>query len=129
MASIIPDLRRDTMSGVPAADYHHRVIGWATDAITEGAAFLKAQPQYDRIAPTIMAINGDFDQPFGRVLSSTNLNRFGKIALNLVAGLTDTKPFWDYKTFNPRFRETADILGKLSQHWWQDRVRVIRIHV
>lgn len=126
MASIIPRLNRDSMTAVPAADYHHRVIGWATDAITEGTAFLKAQPQYDRIAPTIMAINGDFDQPFGRVLSSTNLNRFGKIALNLVAGLTDTKPFWDYKTFNPRFRETADILGKLSQHWWQGRMIDLR---
>lgn len=121
MAAIIPDLNKSRISGVPAADYQHRVIGWAQDAITEATQFLKAQPQYDRIAPTIMAINGDFDQPFGRVLSSTNLNRFGKIALNLVAGLTDTKPFWDYKTYNPRFKETADILGKLSQHWWQGR--------
>ncbi len=126
MASIIPKLSRDSMSSVPAADYQHRVIGWATDAITEGTAFLKAQPQYDRIAPTIMAINGDFDQPFGRVLSSTNLNRFGKIALNLVAGLTDTKPFWDYKTFNPRYKETADILGKLSSQWWTGRMIDLR---
>ncbi len=126
MASIIPQLNKSKMSQVPSADYEHRVIGWAQDAIVEGTAFLKAQPQYDRIAPSIMAINGDFDQPFGRVLSSTNLNRFGKIALNLVAGLTDTKPFWDYKTFNPRFKETAEILGKLSQHWWQGRMIDLR---
>jgi hypothetical protein len=126
MASIIPNLTKDRMSGVPAADYQHRVIGWAKDAITESEAFLRAQPQYDRIAPTIMAINGEFDQPFGRVLSSTNLNRFGKIALNLVAGLTDTKPFWDYRTLNPRFKETAEILGKLSQHWWQGRMIDLR---
>ena len=121
MASIIKNLTRDRASVVPAAENHRRVIGWAKEAISESQAFLKSQPQYDRIAPTIQAINGSYDQPFGRSLSGTSLNRFGKIALNLVAGLTDTKPFWDYKTENPRFKQTAEILGKLAKHWWTGR--------
>ncbi len=121
MASIIKNLTRDKPSAVPAAENHRRVISWAKEAISESQAFLKSQPQYDRIAPTIAAINGQFDQPFGKSLSGTSLNRFAKIALNLVAGLTDTKPFWDYKTENPRFKQTADILGKLSKHWWTGR--------
>lgn len=121
MASIISDLRRDSPSSVPNQDHYRRVIGWAKDAITESEAFLKNQPGYNHIAPTIQAIQGDYDQPFGRVLSGTSLNHFGKIFLNLVAGLTDTKPFWEFKTYNKRFSETAEILGKLSQHWWTGR--------
>ena len=74
MASIIQNLTRDKASSIPAADNHRRVIGWAKEAISESQAFLKTQPQYDRIAPTISAINGSFDQPFGKSLSGTSLN-------------------------------------------------------
>src|SRR6185437_11488064 len=34
---------------------------------------------------------------------------------------TDVKPFWDFRTYNPRFDKNAQIFGKLSSAWYTQR--------
>lgn len=108
---------------VPASDYPRRVLSWFHEALQEGEAFLRAQPGYDRIPDVIDAIMGEFNQgsPRPSGLSDITDNRFSKAATDLAAGLTDIKPFWEYRTFNLRFKPQAEMGGKLATAWWLNR--------
>src|SRR5438128_10461104 len=54
-------------------------------------------------------------------LSGTTCNLTAKTFFDMVAGLTDVKPFWEYRTHNKRFESHCSIYGKLSQHVWMQR--------
>lgn len=97
------------------------VHGWALEAIEEGEAFLRGQPGYDKIDETIDAIMGEDLEVRPSSFSKVTLNKFGKIALDLKSGLTDTKPFWEYRTSNKRFDQQAQMAGKLSTAWYLNR--------
>lgn len=106
----------------PDREHLSRVLGWATEAIAEGEAFLKSQKGFDKVQVSIDRVMGDYHAdtiPAG--LSDIVDNRLGKVALDLAASLTDIKPFWEYRTFNHAFDQQADMLGKLSSSWWTGR--------
>lgn len=106
-------------SFVPTSDdYEYRLLGWMKEAIEEGDAFLRAQKGYNKIAASINAIMGDESDLRVSNLSGTTSNHVAKIALDLVAALTDVKPFWEYKTSNKAWESHCDIYGKCSQHIW-----------
>lgn len=95
---------------------------WATAAIEEADVFLKAQPGYDQFEPAIDAINGESTSDLMQgVFSGVSYNHFGKVALDMVAAQCDIKPFWDYRTFNPKFQAQAQLANKLAQAWWMGR--------
>lgn len=95
------------------------VLGWATEALQEGENFLRSQTGSDRIQETIANIMGDYSADVAQSsLSDLVDNRLGKIASDLVACLTDIKPFWDYRTYNKRFDEQATMAGKMSTAWY-----------
>lgn len=99
-------------------------INWLMNMVEEGEAFLAAQPNYSQISRAIDAImSADDTDIFDNksVLSKTRTNRIAKIAEDLAAMLTDTKPFWDYSVSNRRFEQHAQIYGKLSTFWYQRR--------
>ncbi len=106
---------------LPDEDYEYRVLGWCNEAITEGDAFLKAQIGYDKIGETIAAVMGQNRDLKTSTLSLTTSNHIGKIAGDLAALMTDVKPFWDFRTYNPRFEKNAEIFGKLSSAWYLQR--------
>ncbi|KKK53271.1 hypothetical protein LCGC14_3096460, partial [marine sediment metagenome] len=54
-------------------------------------------------------------------LSRITDNRFAKTFFNLSAAMTDTKPFWDYRTYNKKFESQATIANKLSAAWYYTR--------
>ncbi len=106
------------------------IVSWLTEAVTESEAFLAAQPGYDRISRSIDVImSTDEGQPADprANLSMTRTNRIGKIAEDLSALMTDTKPFWDYSVANRRFEQHAQIYGKLATFWYQRRNIDLRI--
>jgi hypothetical protein len=119
MASILPFVGA---SRIPPALQEQSVLGWLREAVTEGESFLKSQKGYNRISETMDAVMGEQGllERSDR-LSSTSANFLGKIALDLAAGMTDTKAFWEYRTFNPRYSDHADQFGKLAQHWYLQR--------
>lgn len=103
-------------------------ILWLRAQIAESEAFLQSQPGYSDIDRAIKAITSQDDTKSGNPamrasqgLSQTRTNRIGKIAEDLAAMLTDTKPFWDYQVANRRFEKHAEIYGKLATFWYQNR--------
>jgi len=106
---------------VPEEDYEYKVLGWCNEAIQEGDAFLKTQVGYDKINETIAAVMGQNRDLKTSSLSLTTSNHLGKIATDLAALMTDVKPFWDFRTYNPRLEKYAEIFGKLSSAWYLQR--------
>src|SRR5271156_3012801 len=99
------------------------VLGWATEALSEAESFLKSQHGYSKISTMIDYVMGDYSRDmvpgaFSRIVD----NRFGKIALDFAGAMTDIKPFWEYHTFNNRFEKQAELGGKITKHWWTQRL-------
>jgi len=111
-------------SEIPTAESNEKaVLGWASDAISEGEAFLRSQSGYDDIPKIIEGIMGESGQDLMRpsAMSSLTFNQMGKIGLDLASSLTDIKPFWEYHTANTRFQGQADMGQKLASAWWGRR--------
>lgn len=104
-------------------------LNWLNQKKEEGEAFLAAQPGWAQIQKSIDAIMSlDDNDGLGAInptlrsgLSQTRTNRIAKIAEDIAAQLTDTKPFWDYSVANRRFEQHAEIYGKLATFWYQHR--------
>lgn len=121
-AAVTPVTDPRKPSAVPPSLAPSYVLKWAHEAMTEGEAFLRSSLGYDKIDETmncIMSEDAEINRP--QSLSKINVNVFGKIALDLVAALTDIKPFWNYKTYNRKFEQQADMARKLSRSWWGQR--------
>ena len=111
------------MSGLPVLPSDFRdFLSWAEIAIEEADCFLRTQNGYDLFQDAIDAIDGDLRGDLAQsMLGGVTYNHFGKVALDMVANQTDIKPFWDYRTFNPRYQAQAQIANKLAQAWWGGR--------
>lgn len=104
----------------PEAKYEQDVLAWAVEAMQEGEAFQKAQPGYEKIDDTIRAVmsatrTGDI---LPGPLSKLDDNRLAKTAIDLASGLTDTKLFWEYQTYNKRYEQAGVVATKLARAWW-----------
>lgn len=102
-------------------NYGFRVIGWFKEAVQESEGFLRAQYGFHKIDESIQGIMGKHDELRNSTLSSTSCNQLGKTFFDMTAGITDTKPFWEYRTYNKRFEHNCSIYGKLSEHSWINR--------
>lgn len=111
------------MSDIPAQTADFKAFkAWADSAIEEADVFLKSQSGYESFEPAIDAINGDqTGDLMSGILSGVTYNHFGKVAMDMVASQCDIKPFWDYRTFNPKFQAQAQLGNKLAQAWWMGR--------
>ena len=104
-------------------------LNWLMQKRDEGEAFLAAQPGWAQIQKSIDAIMslddmdglGAINPTLRSGLSQTKTNRIAKIAEDIAALMTDTKPFWDYSVANRRFEQHAEIYGKLATYWYQRR--------
>lgn len=104
-----------------AENYGYRVIGWSREAIEESDGFLRGQTGYRKCDDAINAVMGEQSDFRSATLSGTSCNLIGKTFLDMTAGLTDVKPFWEYRTYNKRFESHCSIYGKLSTHAWMQR--------
>lgn len=92
--------------------------------LDDGQKFLERQPGYELIQPCIDRVLSkkvsstlsELDRPDG--LACTTSNRMKKIMLELVANMTDIKPFWEIKTYNPTLEKSAENFSKLSTSWY-----------
>lgn len=111
----------DETLSVPQQDQLKAVLDWANLALSEGEAWLKSQSGYEKISPSISRIMSDAPDLRASALSRVSSNRFGHIALNLASAMTDIKPFFEFKTFNPRYEDQAQKANKFSRSWWLTR--------
>src|SRR5690242_1314730 len=103
---------------LPLDTQERAVIGWLEECLEEGESFVRAQVGYEKIQPTIDSIMGKQRDLKPSMLSSTTFNYLGKCASDLASLMTDTKPFWTYKTRNRRYEQSQVNLGRLATHWW-----------
>ena len=106
---------------IPKSEYESKVLSFIQSAIEEGDAFLQSQEGYTKIPEVMDAIFNKSNAFKSSKLSSTSVNHFGRIALDLAAGMTDVRPFWEYRTANHAFDRQINIYSKLAQHWWTQR--------
>src|SRR5215471_17805499 len=104
-----------------AENYGYRVIGYCKEAIEESDGFLRSQRSYNKIEESISAVMSETQDLRSATLSSTECNEVGKTFFDMTCGLTDIKPFWEYRTYNKRFESHSSIYGKLSQNCWTER--------
>lgn len=116
-------------SSIPLASTPERsndtaIRDWCSQAIKEGEAFLQSQSGVETMPHIIDAIMGESERTSLRpsAISSLQLNHVGKIGLDLASSLTDTKPFWEYKTSNSKFDMQAEMAQKLASAWWTNRL-------
>jgi hypothetical protein len=125
-----PRLPVDPVSGQEQNTIGDPTIAWLTEAVHEAESFLAAQPGYSQIGPAIDAVMSQDETAKADVkssLSGTRTNRVSKIAEDLAALMTDTRPFWDYSVANRRFEQHASIYGKLATFWYQRRSIDLRL--
>lgn len=110
---------RDSAIPSPADDnYHNDILGFVSEVVQESDAFLRAQPNFDKIEKSKRSIHSSRTDSLTSGLSSIEANHVAKAAVQLTAALTDTRPFWEYRTFNPNVKRTTEILGKIATHLW-----------
>src|SRR3990167_1578975 len=106
------------------ANYQNHILGFISEGIQESEAFLRAQPNFNLIERSKRMIHGQRSNVLGSGsssstgLSQAEANHFAKAATQLVSGMTDTRPFWEYKTFNKSYEKQTQIFGKLALHLW-----------
>src|SRR3972149_11144820 len=104
---------------IAGGDYERRLLSWCQEALQEGEAVLKGDRSYSRIQDSIDYVMGDYNRDLRpSSLSSISENRWGKVHEDLKSALTDIRPFWEYRTFNDKFKRQAAMLGKLSVSLW-----------
>ena len=96
-----------------------RIIGWISEAHQEGEKITKEDPGYARIDELMAYVLGEqIKGPRPSYLPSMVINETKKAIRTHAASLTDIKPLFAYKSFNPQFAEQQGVLNNLITGWW-----------
>lgn len=105
--------------------YNSRLMGWLDEAIAEGDGFIQQDPNYHKMAEGMAYVSGDHKLGIQGIAAGT-LGDIEKFTLNLcrraaqahVSALTDLKPTFGWRSLNPKYAPTADLLNKLTIAWY-----------
>jgi len=105
--------------------YNSRLMGWLDEAIAEGDGFIQQDPNYHKMAEGMAYVSGDHKLGVQGIAAGT-LGDIEKFTLNLcrraaqshVSALTDLKPTFGWRSLNPKYAPTADLLNKLTIAWY-----------
>lgn len=105
--------------------YNAKLMGWLDEAIAEGDGFIQQDPNYHKMSEGMAYVSGDHKLGIQGVAAGT-LADIEKFTLNLcrraaqahVSALTDLKPTFGWRSLNPKFAPTADLLNKLTIAWY-----------
>ena len=120
----MPGLTWDSvkMSSDPRNPGDTRVLGWLREAISDGDRLNRADPAYDRADVGMRYITGDQRQdPTAAAIAylpKMTINESRKVVQAHASVLTDLKPVWSYKSFNPLFQEQGNLLNQLVIAWY-----------
>lgn len=100
------------------------ILQYGGNCLEDGQKFLERQNGWELIQPTIdrvcskktSTMLAELDRPTG--LATTSSNRMRKILIEGVAQMTDIKPFFEIKAYNPALEQSADNFSKLTTSWY-----------
>lgn len=111
----------------------YAILEWCNERLKRGIKFIESQVGYEKISRTLDEIFS-FEKstaasyiPGPRPLSSTKANFLPKISEDLTADLTDTRPFWNYTSTNPRYQEQCANSNKIARKWYNRRLIALRL--
>lgn len=127
----LPPLQSPDEAKPGTRDY--AILEWAESKKRDARRFMESQVGYDKIDKAISAIFA-YEQastssysPAPKPLSQTRANLVAKTAEDLTAMLTDTRVFWNYSTYNPKYEAQARISNKMSTRWYDARLIDLRV--
>ena len=122
----------DDSAKVDSLDW--QIVQWCEARLKRGIRFLEAQIGYDKIDEALRYIfdnekstQASYNPSQSSGLSKTRANIVAKIAEDLTAMLTDTRMFWRYSTYNPKYEEQCRRSNKTAERWYGDRLIALRI--
>jgi hypothetical protein len=96
-----------------------RVLGWVKEAIDEGTRIMKADPAYPKMDQAMEYVLGDqLKKERPSYLPQVVINQSKKSIRTGVSALTDVKPVFAFKTYNPHFEAVSHLLNQLVVAWW-----------
>ena len=110
-----------------------QIVQWCEDRLIRGIKFVESSIGYDKISQTLDEIFSYEKSsmasyvPGQKSLSSTKANLVAKVAEDITAMLTDTRPFWNYYTHNSRYQKQVDLANKTAEDWYNRRLIALRI--
>jgi hypothetical protein len=134
MADSFYDLPPLTTDEAEPGTREFEIVQWCDARLQRGIRFIESQVGYDKISVAIEEIFS-FERstvasyaPIPQsTLSKTRANLVAKIGEDLVAELTDTRPFWDYKTNNPKYEAQCRLNNKSAEAWYTKRLIALRL--
>ena len=115
----ISDLPQATPDSILRGD--PRVLGWLKEAIDEGDRILRSDPSYEQIQPAMEYIVGEqlsSSRKQLKYLPQVVINESRKAIQAHVSALTDLKPLFGWRTFNPQYQAQADLLNQYAIAEW-----------
>ena len=119
-----PVMQDDALNGRDPR-YNSKLMGWLDEAIAEGDGFIQQDPNYHKMAEGMAYVSGDHKLGVQGITPGT-LGDIERFTLNLcrraaqahVSALTDLKPTFGWRSLNPKYAPTADLLNKLTIAWY-----------
>lgn len=99
------------------------ILAWIKEAVSEGEAFMQADPVWDTIDRNMDYIGGRqkalaITQERPPYVSHVVVNETRRTHRRHVSALTDIKPVYAYKTQNNNFQQQALLLNNTTTVWW-----------
>ncbi len=102
----------------PEAASEDAKLGWLNSAIQQGQAFLQNQPAYREINRARQQIEGKDMDMSNKTRSQMSDNLLGRDTREYIASLSNMRPVWEYKSYNPDYQHNVAMLNKLLLAWW-----------
>lgn len=93
-------------------------LGWMTEAVQDGRAFLRSQRPYMDCDKYIDEIAGLRQDKLSKKLSKLWINRPKREVAEVIATLSNLRPSWNYSTDNNEWKDQATKLTKMKDAWW-----------
>lgn len=118
-----PTMSDDALRGKDAL-YNAKLIGWLDEAVLEGDGFIQQDPNYDKMSEGMQYVSGDHTLGVGSAAGAPD--DIGRFTVNLcrkamqahISALTDLKPTFGWRSLNPRYAHSAQLLNKTAIAWY-----------
>lgn len=120
-------------SDVPAP-YQKELISWLMYALREGEAMLATEGESENIDENMQLIMGQYGMQASEVnkpsyRSKHHTLRMAKNVNDIASSITDFRPIWRHKTFNPLYERQGKILDKLSESWYYNNAIDLKLQL
>jgi hypothetical protein len=90
-----------------------RILGWCSEALQEGQAWLKVQRGYGDMRKALDILSGRSGTDLFEYRSRMNTNRLKRNIREIIGALSDIRPLWGYHSDNAAYVGQAEMMNKV----------------